>query len=110
MTRLVLHLVGPCLMALVVGTVGLRLGEDVPPPARRTSTTAFGKLAALGVCVQPVSGSHQEAEAVVGRVAPALDGLGQPLTRLFTVPALIDVGCPGEPAHDGAADRTRHVA
>jgi len=108
--RLVLYLGWPCALALVVGFAGLHLGQDSLPPGRRLSTKAYGKYEALSVCVQSVTGERREAEAAGALVASSLDGFRLPGPRLFTVPAVVDVGCPREAAHYGVSAKTRRVA
>jgi hypothetical protein len=108
---LVPYLVCSCLMMLIVGAIGERLGEDAPAvPPRPMSTTTFGKFQAFSVCVQSISGSRDEAEAVLGRVATALDRLSAPTNGSFTLPATVDAGCPGGPAHFDVGSSARRVA
>jgi hypothetical protein len=109
-TRLVLYLGWPCALALVVGLAGLQLGRDAVDPGRRLSTKVYGKFDALSVCVQSVTGEQREAEAARTLVVSSLDGVSLPGPRRFTVPALVDVGCPREPAQYGANAKTRRVA
>jgi hypothetical protein len=109
-TRLVLYFGWPCALAVVIGLAGLHLGKDALPAGRRLSTTVYGKFEALSVCVQAITGERREAEAAGTLVASSLHGFNLPGPRLFTVPAAVDVGCPGEAAHLGADAKTRRVA
>jgi hypothetical protein len=109
-TRLVLYLGWPCALALVVGLAGLHLGKDSMPTGRRLSTTVYGKFEALSVCVQSITGERREAEAAGALVASSLEGFRLPGPRVFTVPASVDVGCPGEAAHLGVNAKARRVA
>jgi hypothetical protein len=109
-TRLVLYLGWPCALALVVGLTGLHLGQDGLAPGRRLSTTAYGKYEALSICVQSATGERREADAARAQVASSLDGVSLPGPRLFTVPAVVDIGCPREAAQYGLSAKARRVA
>jgi len=109
-TRLVLYLVLPCLMALGVGAIGARLGDGAPSPDRPMSRMTFGKFDALSVCVESISGSRQEADALLDEVSGALEGLGVPTNGRFTLPATVAAGCPGRPAHFGLESQASRVA
>ncbi|MCC7368418.1 MAG: hypothetical protein IT306_08345 [Chloroflexi bacterium] len=108
--KLVLYLGWPSALALVVYVAGLTLGQFGMPPGRRISTTVYGKYEALGICVQSVTGEASEAELARGLVDAAVGSLDLPGSRRFTLPALIDAGCPGEPSHYGATAKARRVA
>ena len=108
--RLVLCLGWPCALALVVGLAGLHLGKDGIPTGRRLSTTMYGKFEALSVCVQSITGERRDAEGAGALVASSLDGVRLPGPRLFTIPAVVDVGCPREAAHFGVNVKARRVA
>ena len=108
--KLVLYLGWPCALALVVGLAGLHFGKDGIPTGRRISTTAYGKFEALSVCVQSITGERRQAEAAGAMLMSSLDGLRLPGPRRFTVPAMVDVGCPREAAHYGASAKARRVA
>jgi hypothetical protein len=110
-TGLVLYLACSCVMMLVVSTIGRHLGDDAPPlPGRPMSTTTFGKFQALSVCVESISGSREESEALLGRIASALGTVDAPLNRAFALPAAVDAGCPRGPAHFDAGSAARRVA
>ncbi len=108
--RLVLYLGWPTLLALVVGAAGFRLGLDSVPPSRLMSSKLFGKFEGLSVCVQSVTGERRDAETARGHLTDSLIDLQLPGPRLFTVPANVDVGCPGEPANFSTAGKMRRVA
>ena len=108
---LVLYLACSCMMVLVVGTIGKHLGDDAPPlPGRPMSATMFGKFQALSVCVESISGSREESEAVLGRVSAALGALDAPSNGAFTLPATVEAGCPRGPAHFETGVAVRRVA
>jgi hypothetical protein len=109
-TALVLYLGWPCALALVIGLAGFQLGQDALPPGRRLSVTNYGKFEALSVCVQSVTGERQEAEAARALVAASLDGFSLGGPRQYTLPAVVDAGCPGAAAHYGASSKVRRVA
>src|SRR6266536_3504659 len=110
-TWLVLYLACSCAMVLIVGTIGKHLGDDAPPlPGRPMSIVTFGKFQAFSVCVESISGSREESEAVVGRVAAALGTFDPPTNNAFTLPAAVDAGCPRGPAHFDAGSASRRVA
>jgi hypothetical protein len=109
-TKLVLYFGWPCALAVAIGLVGLQLGQDSLPPGRRLSTSTYGKFEALSVCIQSVTGERREAEAASTLVAASLDAIDVPGALRFSLPAVVDVGCPREPAHYGASTKTRRVA
>lgn len=108
--KLVLYLGWPSALALVVYLAGMTLGQDSLPPGRRISTTVYGKYEALGICVQSVTGESSEAVLARGLVDAAVGSFELPGPRRFTLPALIDAGCPGEPSNYGATAKARRVA
>ena len=108
--KLVLYVGWPCALALVVLVVGLAFGEHSLPPDRRLSSTVYGKYEALSICVQSVTGERGEAEQARGLIEAAVSGLGLPGPRQFVLPAITDTGCPRDPAHYGAAAKSRRVA
>ena len=109
-TRLVLYVGWPCALALVVALAGLQIGDGGIAAGRRLSTSVHGKFEALSVCIQSITGERRDAEAAGSLVTASLHGLGLPGPRQFTLPATVDVGCPGEPAHLSTDARTRRVA
>ena len=109
-TKLVLYVGWPFALALVVVLAGLHLGPGSLPDGRRLSTRAYGKFDALSVCVQSMTGERRQAEAAGAMVASSLDGLVLPGSRAFTVPAVVDVGCPREAAHYGVSAKARRGA
>jgi hypothetical protein len=110
-TGLVLYLVCACVMMLIVGIVGRHLGDDAPPPpGRLMSSATFGKFQAFSVCVESISGSREEARALLGQVSAALDVLDTPSDSSFTLPPVVDAGCPRAPAHFDAGAEARRVA
>jgi hypothetical protein len=108
--RLVLYFGWPCALAVVIGVVGVQLGQDGLATGRRLSTTMYAKYEALSICVQSVTGERHEAELGRDLVAASLEGLSVPALRLFTMPAAVDVGCPRDPAHFGVNVKARRVA
>jgi hypothetical protein len=109
-TRLVLYLGWPCVLALVVGLAGLHLGQDTMPDGRRLSTKTYGKYEALSLCVQSVTGERSEAVGAVPLLTASLDAFDLTGPRRYTVPAVVDIGCPREAAHYGTNVKTRRVA
>src|SRR4051812_12785096 len=108
--RLVLYFGWPCALAVVIGVAGIQLGQDGLAAGRRISTTMFAKYEALSICVQAVTGERREAELGRDAVAASLDGMTLAAPRQFTTPAVVDVGCPRDPAHFGANVKSRRVA
>jgi hypothetical protein len=109
-TTLVLYLGWPCVLAVVIGLAGIELGQGALPLGRRLSVAAYGKFEALSVCVQSVTGERHEAEAGRALVAGVLDGLTVNGQRQYTLPAVVDVMCPGVAAHYGSGSDKRRVA
>jgi hypothetical protein len=109
-TWLVLYLACAALMMLTIGTVGRHLGDDAPLPGRPMSATTYGKFQVLSVCVESVSGSREESEAMLGRLNAVLHTLSLPSNGPFSLPANVDVGCPRGPAHYDAGSTALRVA
>jgi hypothetical protein len=107
---LVLYVGWPCALALVVGLAGLQVGQDSIPAGRRLSTSVYGKFEALSICVQSVTGERREAELARDLVDASVGGLGVSGVFRFTMPAMVDAGCPREAAHYGANGKSRRVA
>jgi hypothetical protein len=108
--RLVLYCGWPCALAVVIGVAGVQLGQDGLAAGRRLSTTMYAKYEALSICIQAVTGERHEAERGRDLVAASLEGLSVPAVRQFTMPAVVDVGCPRDPAHFGVNVKSRRVA
>jgi hypothetical protein len=86
-------------MMVIVGAIGKNLGDDASLPGKPMSMATFGKFQALSVCVDSISGSREESEAVVSRLSTTLESLALPGRGAFTMPATVEVGCPRGTAH-----------
>jgi hypothetical protein len=107
---LVLYAGWPCALAVVVGLAGLHFEQDSLPTGRRLSTSLYGKFEALSVCVQSVTGERHEAEQARGLLESSLGSIDLPGPYRFSIPAVVDTGCPREAVHYGVNGKARRVA